>query len=138
MGIHGVEGVVEFEVSVKRIVFGFALLLGDAVVERCGDLHLIREELTQFEVGSQCISLVVVGAALADAFLKATEALGDDASRQGDVADVGQLDVQITRCCPTAIVVDFLQAQLVDPHLAGLDFARQVAHTNHHGLDLAE
>ena len=48
------------------------------------------------------------------------------------------MHVQCTRGCPATLIDDILQAQLVDPHLARLDATRQVAHTNHHGLHLAQ
>ena len=136
--VHGVECIVEFHIGIERIILRAALLLRDAIIDRCRDVHLVGEELAQLEIGGHGIGLVVVLTALVDALLQSSEALGGDASREVDIADIRQLYVQVARCRPTAIGIDLLQAQLVDPHLAGLDTTRQVAHTNHHRLHLTE
>ena len=110
VSIHCVQCFVQFQVGVQRVVFRTALLLGNAIVDGCRDVHLVGEEFSQFEVGGQRVGLVVVRTALGDTFLESAEALGDDFTRQIDVTDVRQLDIQVTRCGPTAIVIDFLQA----------------------------
>ena len=112
--------------------------MGNAIIDGCRDVHLVGEEFSQFEVGGQRVGLVVVRTALGDTFLETSEALGDDFTCQIDVTDVRQLDIQVTRCGPTAIVVDFLQAQFVDPYLARLETSGNIAYTNHHRLHFAQ
>ena len=138
VSIHCVQCFVQFQVGVQRVVFRTALLLGNAIVDGCRDVHLVGEEFSQFEVGGQRVGFVIVRTALGDTFLETAEALGDDLTRQIDVADVRQLDIQVTRCGPTAIVVDFLQAQFVDPYLARLETSGNISYTNHHRLHFAQ
>ena len=67
-----------------------------------------------------------------------SKSFGDNLSRQVHATHIRQLHVQISRRSPAALVVDILQAQLVDPYLTRLYAACQVAHTNHHSLYLAQ
>ena len=136
--VGGIEGVVEVHIGVQRIILRLGDFLGDRVVERCRHLQLVGEQLAQLDGGGQRVGLVVVGGACCHTVLQSAEALGDDLSREVERADIRQLHVERSRCCPAATVDDVLQAQLVDPHLARLDAARQVAHTNHHRLDFAQ
>ena len=132
------QGIVQLHVGVQRVVLGTGMFLGDGIVEGCRDLPLVGEQLADFEVGGQRIGLVRVGIARCHTVLQSTEALSDYLSRQIDGADIGQLYVECSRGSPATLVDHVDEAQLVDPHLAGLDGAGQVAHTNHHGLHLAE
>ena len=134
----GVQRVVQFHIRVQRIILRPRLLLGDRVVERRRHLHLVGEELAQLEIGSHRVCLVVVGGTLGYAFFQSAKALGDNLTRHIDSTHVGELDVQVARSSPATLVDDFLQAQLVDPHLTRLRRSRQVAHTYHHRLHLAQ
>ena len=137
VGSH-LEGVAQLHVVVERIVSRTGLLLGDAVVEGCADLRLVGEELTQFDIGRHAVGLEVVLRALGDALLQSTEALGEHAAGDVECAHVGELHVEVALCCPASAVVVLLQSEFVDPHLARLDFAREVAYAYHHGLHLAQ
>ena len=59
-------------------------------------------------------------------------------TRSIHTTEVGELDVELSLCCPTAVVCEFLQTQFVSPHLYALHRATVVADTNHYGLHLAE
>ena len=137
-GTGGIEGILEIHVGIQGVVLRAHLVLADGVINRYGDLGLVGEELAQFEVRRDGVRLLRVGGTLHDALLQSAEAVGDIASRQVDGAEVGELDVQRTRGSPAALVVVLLQAQLVDPHLAGLLLTGKVAHTDNHGLHLAQ
>ena len=132
VAVHGIQRLVEFHIGVQRVILRTAFLLSDTVIDGSRDVHLVGEELAQFEIRSQRVGLVVVLTPLADTLLQAAEAFGGNASRKIHITDIRQLYVQVARCRPTAIGINLLQAQLVDPHLARLDAARQVADTNHH------
>ena len=138
MGSHGVQGIVQLHVSIQRVVLRPGLFLRNRIIERSSHLHLVGEELTQFDIGGQRVGLVVVLRAGCNTILQSTEALGDNLTRQVDGGHVRQLHVQRSRGCPTAAAHHIHQAQFVDPHLTRLDGTREVAHTNHHGLHLAQ
>ena len=132
------EGVIQLHIRIQWIILRLGYLLGNRVVERCRHLHLLGEQLTQLHSGGQRVGLEIVSGACSHTVLQSTESLGNNFTREVHCADIRQLHVEGTRCCPTATIDDVLQAQLVDPHLTRLDASRQVAHTNHHGLDLAQ
>ena len=48
------------------------------------------------------------------------------------------MHIECTGSGPAAIIADIHQAQLIDPYLTGLQAARYIAHTDHHGLHLAQ
>ena len=75
---------------------------------------------------------------LRHAVLYASKTIGHVLAHGIDRTNIRELHVEGTLGSPSTLVVVFLQAQFVDPHLARLDFARNVAHTNHHGLDFAQ
>ena len=137
-GTHGVEGILQVHIGVEGVVLRPHLVLGHAVVEGHVHLGLVGEELAQLEICRHGVRLLVLVRALQHALLKSAEAVGHVAARQTDAAEVRQLNVEIARCCPAALVVILLQAQLVDPHLARLRRARQVAHADDHRLHLAQ
>ena len=134
----GIKGVFQFHIRIQRIILGSCFFLGHRVVERCCHLHLVGEELAQFEIGGHRIGLVVVGGTLGHTLFQSAKAFGDDLTRHVDSTHIGELDVQVARRSPASLVDHLLQTQFVDPHLARLNRSRQVAHTNHHGLHLAQ
>ena len=60
------------------------------------------------------------------------------ASLHIDIAQVGQLNVEVALRSPASRTVVVLKAQLVDPHLATLSTCRIVAHTDYHRLHIAK
>ena len=65
MTVEGrLEGIVEKHVGVERVIPWACLFLCHRVIEWSGDLRLVREELSEFKVGSDAICLIVVGGAL--------------------------------------------------------------------------
>ena len=133
-----IEGVLEQHVGVERVVAWRGLFFRHTIIKRYRDLRLVGEELAQLEVGRQTIGLVVVGGACCHTVLQAAKAVAHILACEIDRTEVGELHVEVARCSPTARVVIVSQAQLVHPHLTALGVGRQVAHTNDHGLDLAE
>ena len=132
------ERVVEEHIGVERIVLGTLALLGDRIIEGCRHLGLLGEELAQFQVGGKAGVELVVGAALIHAFLETAEAIRLILAGNIDGAEVGQLHIEVALCGPSALIVIFLESELIDPHLARLGVGREVAHTDNHGLHLTE
>ena len=135
---HHVKGFVEFHVRIEGVVLRPYLVVADGIVEGDGDLRLVGEELSQFQIGHHRVGLLRLVRTLQRTFLQAAEAVGHVASREGQATEVGELDVERARGSPSALVVIFLQAQFVDPHLARLLRTGQVSHADDHRLDLAE
>ena len=133
-----IQRIGETHIRVERIVSRTDHLLRVRVVDRHRDLGLLGEELAQLHVGCDGIGLLRIGAALHDTLFQSTEAVGHIAARQVHRTEVGQLDVHGTRGRPSTVVVGLAQSQLVDPHLTRLQSGTQVAHTDDHGLHLAE
>ena len=91
-----IEGIVQIHIRIQRIILRFGNLLGDRVVERCRDLHLVGEEFTQFERCRQRVRLEIVGGACCHTVLQAAEALGDNLSGEVDGTEIRQLHIQGT------------------------------------------
>ena len=138
MGSHGIEGFIQFHVGVQRVILRTHLVLAHGVIDGYGDLRLFGEELTQFEIGRHGVRLLGIGRPLHHALLQASETIGHVAARQVDAAKVAQLHIEGTRGSPASFIIILAQAKLVDPHLTRLHAARQVAHTDNHGLHLAK
>ena len=135
---RGVEGIVKKHVRIERIVFRTCLLARHRIVKRCRHLCLVGEELAQFHVCRQTVSVIVVRGTLRHALLQSSETLGDNLSRGVERPHVRQLYVKRTLCRPAPFVVVFLKPQLIDPHLSRLGIVRKVAHSDNHCLYLAE
>ena len=112
------QGVVQFHVSIQRIIFRSGFLLGHRVIKRCRHLHLVREELAQLHAGRQRVSLIVVLGTGRYPIFQSAEAFGNDLSREVDRSHVGELYVQRSRGGPTTAVHHIHQTQLVDPYFA--------------------
>ena len=132
------QGVVQFHVGIQRIIFRTGFLLGHRIIKRCRHLHLVREELAQLYTGRQRVSLVVILGTGRYPIFQSAEAFGNNLSSEVDRSHVGELHVQRSRGGPTTAVHHIHQTQLVDPYFARLHHPRQVAHTNHHRLHLAQ
>ena len=137
VGGQRLEHVVEVEVGVEGAIERRGPLLLERVVEREVELELLGEEAAEVEAGGHGILVVVVEAALAHTLLKATEACRLGMAAHVDATGIGELHVEGTLRCPATLVVEAREAQLVEPYLDVLGRARVVAHTDHHGLDLA-
>ena len=115
-----IECIIELHVVVQWIIFRTRLLLGDGIVEWGRDLRLVGEELTQFDVGSEAIGLIVIGGASCQSFLQSAEALTHHLSCEVNSTEVRELHVERTRGSPSTLVVKLHQAHLVDPYLTRL------------------
>ena len=85
---HGVEGLVEFQVGVQRVVLRPHLVFRHAVVQGHAHLGLVGEELAQFEVGRHRVCHAVLVRALHDVLLEPAEAVGHVAADKVDGAEV--------------------------------------------------
>ena len=111
------QGIIEFHVTVERVILGAGLRLRDGVIERHRHLRLVGEELAEVETGGEAVGLVVVGGALGQSFLQSAESFGHHLTRKVDAAEVGELHVEGSRRCPSTLVVELEQAQFVHPDL---------------------
>ena len=59
-------------------------------------------------------------------------------SREIDVGQVGQLDIELALCRPSSFVGEVLEAQFIGPHFDAAHTARIVAQTDHHRADVAQ
>ena len=116
-----IECIVQLHIRIQRVILRTCLLLGNRVVQRSRHLHLVREELTQLDIGGQRIGLVVFLRTGSHAILQASESLRHNLTRQVDGSHVRELHVQCSRCCPATCADHVHQAQLVHPYLARLD-----------------
>ncbi len=132
------EGILQAHIRVEGIIAWAHLLLRHGVVDGCRDLCLVGEELAELERGGDGIFLLSVGAALHDVLLQASKAVADVTPLQVDGSEVGELHVHRSRCCPTAVVIAVHESQLVHPYLTRLHITRDITHTDHHHLHLAQ
>ena len=116
----GIESLVEQHVVVERIVLGRRLLLGYRVIERSRNLSFVGEELAKLYVCRNRVVGIVVCGALCHTVLQSAEASRSIASLHIDIAQVGQLNIEVALRSPTSRTVVVLKAQLVDPHLTTL------------------
>ncbi len=135
---HRRQGIIKLHVGIERIVFRARLFLCDRIIKRSGHLCLVGKELSQLHVCRHAVCLVVILRTLGNAVFYSAETVGDDLSGSVDRADVRELDVESSLCCPSTLVVVFAQPQLVDPHLSRLDVSREVTHTYNHRLYLSK
>ena len=133
-----VERIGHRHVGVERIVARHDHFFGVGIVDRCGEFHLGGEELTGIEIGRHRILIEVVVAALADGFFESAETIGFSMSREIDVGQVGQLDIELALCRPSSFVGEVLETQFIGPHFDAAHTARIVAQTDHHRADVAQ
>ena len=136
--IHYLQGIVQFQVGVQRVILRTGFLLRHRVIKRCCHLHLVGEELTQLHAGGQRVSLVVVLRTGSNTIFQTTKSFRDNLTRQVNRSHIGKLDVQGTRSSPSSMTDNIQQAQLVHPYLTRANGTIKVAHTYHHGLHLAQ
>ena len=135
---QGVERIRHRHVGVERIVARHNHFSRVGVVDRCGPLHLGRQEFTGIEIRRHRVLVEVVVSALTHGFFEAAETVCFRMSRYIDIGQVCQLDIELALCCPTAFVGKVLQAQFVCPHLDAAHTARVIAQTDHHRAHFAQ
>ena len=133
-----VKRIVEFHIGIQRVVLRTDGLLGVGIVQRCRHLGLLREQLTQLQIGGYRVRHLVVGISLHDGLFQSAKALSDITSCHVHATEVRQLHVHGTVGSPTALIAGILQSQLIDPHLTRLHATGEVAHTDNHRLHLTQ
>ena len=133
-----VQSIFQSHVCVQWIVLRTELFLLHTVIQRCAYMGFLWEEFAQLQVGCHAVILVIIGRSLGHTLFQSAKTFTHIASLEIDRSEIRHLYIQVTLCRPTAFVVVFQQTKLIDPHLTRLHFARFVAHTNHHGLHLAQ
>ena len=134
----GIECIIKTHVGVERVILRTRLLFRHRIIKRCRNLRLVGEELAQFDVGSDAISLVVVLRTVHYAFLKTSETFRHVLARSIKCADIAELNVECCLCSPSSFVVILQQSQFIYPHLSRLIVNVKVAHTNNHSLHFAK
>ena len=134
----GIERFFQAHVGIERIIARTDDLLRVREIDGYGYFGFLGEEFAQFHVGRHRVCFLRIGAALHHALLQSAKTVGNVTPGEVDRTEVRQLHVHGARCGPTALIVGVAQSQLVHPHLARLQSAGQVAHTDNHGLHLAQ
>ena len=135
---QGVERIRHRHVGVEWIVARHNHFFRVGIVDRCGQLHLGRQEFTCIEIRRHGVLIQVVVSALTHGFFEAAETICFRMSRHIDIGQVCQLDIELALCSPTAFIGKVLQAQFVCPYLDAAHAARVIAQTDHHRTHFAQ
>ena len=73
----GIEGITQAHVGIQRIIARTDFLLRHGIIQGRRDLGLIREELTEFELGGNGILFLGIGTPLHHALFQSTKAIAD-------------------------------------------------------------
>ena len=133
-----IKRIAKEHIRIEGIVLGRDFFLAVTIVHRNVELRLFGQEATKVELCGNGIVEVVLILTLGNALLNSTKTrcyhLGSSIYR----AQVADLYLQASLCCPTSVIAEFLEAQLVCPNLNALRLTTIVANTNHDGLDLSK
>ena len=105
---EGAHGVAHFHVGVERIVARDNAFFGIGIVDRGREFELLGEELAGLHLCRDGILVEVVIAALAHGLFQSTEAIGLDVPTEVDGGQIGELDVELALCRPSALVGEVL------------------------------
>ena len=123
---------------VERIILRRGGLLRIGVIEGNAHLGLLREELTQLDVGRHAILGKIVHASLRQRLIQGTEACGLDMTTQVDRTQIREGHIQVGLGCPSPSLIKVSHTQLIHPYLTALDGIAVIAHTDHDHLHLRQ
>ena len=103
VSVHGFQGVVQLHISIQRIILRTRFLFRDGIVKGCRHVHLVWEEFTQFHIRGERVGLVIFLGACGNTVFQTTKSLRDNLSREVHSANIGELDVKGSGCCPAAL-----------------------------------
>ena len=91
-----VKGILQTHVGVEGIIARSHLILRNRIIKRCRYLSFVREQLTQFQRGSDGVLLLGVRTALHHTLLQSAEAIADITACDIHGTEVRELYLQIT------------------------------------------